>query len=87
VIINVIDYNMKVNEAVDTGRFHHQWLPDWISYETGSIDSTVIEELKQLGHENRARTSIGSVNAIQILPLGERAGGADKRGYNSACGY
>jgi gamma-glutamyltranspeptidase/glutathione hydrolase len=28
VIMNVIDYNMNIRQAVDTGRFHHQWLPD-----------------------------------------------------------
>jgi gamma-glutamyltranspeptidase/glutathione hydrolase len=87
VIINVLDYNMKVSEAVDTGRFHHQWLPDYISIETNSIDSLILNELKRMGHGYRDRTSIGSVNAIQILPDGKMAGGADRRGYNTACGY
>ena len=87
VIINVLDYNMNVSEAVDTGRFHHQWLPDWISMESNSIDSLILNELKLMGHEFRERTSIGSVNAIHILPDGKIEGSADRRGYNSACGY
>ena len=87
VIINVLDYNMKVSEAVDTGRFHHQWLPDYISIETNSIDSLTLNDLERMGHGYRDRTSIGSVNAIQILPDGKMAGGADRRGYNTACGY
>jgi gamma-glutamyltranspeptidase/glutathione hydrolase len=87
VIINVIDHNMSIREAVDTGRFHHQWLPDWISYEVNSIDSLTLLKLKQIGHETRPRQAIGRVNAIHILPNGELAGGADKRGNNSVCGY
>ena len=87
VIINVLDYNMKVSEAVDMGRFHHQWLPDWINIEENSIDSLTITEMRKMGHEFRIRSSIGSVNAIQILSEGKMAGGADRRGYNTACGY
>ena len=87
VIINVIDHNMSIMEAVDTGRFHHQWLPDWISYEINSIDSLTLQELKQMGHETGPRPAIGRVNAIQVLPGGVLAGGADKRGDNTACGY
>jgi gamma-glutamyltranspeptidase/glutathione hydrolase len=87
VIINVIDHNMSIREAVDTGRFHHQWLPDWISCEQDGIDSLTLLNLKQLGYETRSRQSIGSVNAIQVLPDGRLAGDADRRGDNTACGY
>jgi gamma-glutamyltranspeptidase/glutathione hydrolase len=87
VIINLADYNMSVSEAVDIGRFHHQWLPDIISYESESIDSLTLRELTAMGHKIVLRTSIGSVNAVQILPDGEMAGAADRRGYNSACGF
>jgi gamma-glutamyltranspeptidase/glutathione hydrolase len=31
-----------IQEAVDAGRFHHQWLPDWISYEKNAIDSIAL---------------------------------------------
>ncbi len=87
VLINVIDYNMRLSVAVDTGRFHHQWLPDWISYEPGCLDSLTVSKLKLMGHELRSRTAIGRVNAIQILPDGRIEGAADRRGVNSACGY
>ena len=78
---------MNVSEAVDKGRFHHLWLPDMISIEKNSIDSLTITELKNMGHKFRIRSSLGSVNAIQILPDGKMAAGADIRGYNTACGY
>ena len=87
VIINVIDFRMNIQEAVDAGRFHHQWLPDEIIYEKDGIDSISVLKLKQIGHELTLRKAIGRVNAINVLPDGKKAGGADKRGNNSACGY
>ena len=87
VIVNVIDFGMNIQDAVDAGRFHHQWLPDWISFEKNAIDSLTLEKLTEYGHILKERSSIGSVNAIMILPDGKKAGGADKRGNNSSCGY
>jgi gamma-glutamyltranspeptidase/glutathione hydrolase len=87
VIINVIDYGLNIRQAVDTGRFHHQWFPDYISYERNSLDSSTVMKLQRMGHELRERNAIGRVNAIMILPDGRKAGGADRRGNNSACGY
>ena len=87
VIVNVIDFGMSIQDAVDAGRFHHQWLPDILYYERGSLDSLVISSLRELGHEPRERSSIGRVNAIQIVKDGKRSAGADKRGENMACGY
>ncbi len=87
VIINVIDYRMNIQDAVDRGRFHHQWLPDHISYEKDAIDTATALKLKELGHQLYQRGSIGRVNAILILPDGKKSGGADKRGNNSAYGY
>jgi gamma-glutamyltranspeptidase/glutathione hydrolase len=87
VIINVLDFGMNVSQAVDAGRFHHQWLPDYISYEKNSIDSLTIVQLVNMGHTLRERSSIGSINAIMMLPGGKKAGSADKRGNNCSCGY
>ncbi len=87
VIVNVLDFGMNIRQAVDAGRFHHQWLPDWISYEKEAIDSLTSEKLREMGYILKERSSIGSVNAIMILPGGEKTGGADKRGDNSSCGY
>lgn len=87
VILNVIDHGMNVRQAVDTGRFHHQWFPDYISYERNSFDSTTVLKLQGMGHQLRERGAIGRVNAIMILPDGRKAAGADRRGNNSACGY
>jgi gamma-glutamyltranspeptidase / glutathione hydrolase len=87
VVVNVLDFGMNIGQAVDAGRFHHQWLPDWISYEKNGIDTLNLEKLCKMGHQLRERSSLGSINAIMILPDGKKAGGADKRGNNSSCGY
>ena len=87
IIVNVIDFGMNIQEAVDAGRFHHQWLPDWISYEKNAIDSLTYKNLRHMGHLLKERITIGSVNAVMILPDGKKAGGADKRGDNSSYGY
>jgi len=87
VIVNVIDFGMNIGEAVDAGRFHHQWLPDWIVCENNGIDSITVKTLQKMGHEIRQRTAIGRVNAIQILENGQKTGSADRRGDNSSCGY
>lgn len=87
VIVNVIDFEMDIRQAVDTGRFHHQWLPDYIVFEDNSLDTLTVSKLRSMGHELRTRKAIGRVNAIMIMPDGRRAGGADIRGNNSACGY
>ena len=87
VIINVLDFGMNIGQAVDAGRFHHQWLPDLISYEKNAIDSTSLKKLRSMGYILQERSSIGSVNAIMILPGGKKSGAADKRGNNSSCGY
>jgi gamma-glutamyltranspeptidase / glutathione hydrolase len=87
VIVNVIDFSMSITNAVDAGRFHHQWFPDVISYEKKAIDSTVLNSLTDLGYKMKIRSSLGRVNAIMVLRNGKKAGGADKRGDNSACGY
>jgi gamma-glutamyltranspeptidase/glutathione hydrolase len=87
IIVNVIDFGMNIQEAVDAGRFHNQWLPEQTSFEKNSIDSLTVIKLIGMGHTFNERTAMGSVNAIMILGDNKKAGGADKRGNNTACGY
>ncbi|HEX2976832.1 MAG TPA: gamma-glutamyltransferase, partial [Bacteroidales bacterium] len=87
VLTNVVDYGMKMQEAVDAGRFHHQWLPDLLYYEQGRIDSAAMRNLVELGYNMKGRLPIGRVSAIRITKDGKKEGGADRRGDNTSCGY
>lgn len=87
VITNVIDHGMTIQEAVDAGRFHHQWQPDRIIFERSRLDSASLSRLEKMGHILSERGSIGRVSAILVTPEGIKAGGADRRGDNSSCGY
>jgi gamma-glutamyltranspeptidase/glutathione hydrolase len=86
-ILNVVDFGMTMQEAVDAPRFHHQWLPDLVRYEGTGIDSVVVAKLKGMGHDMRGGSTIGRVDAILVLPDGRLEGGADPRGDDTADGF
>ncbi|MCV6638696.1 gamma-glutamyltransferase [Candidatus Albibeggiatoa sp. nov. NOAA] len=65
VILNVIDHDMNIQEAVNAARIHHQWLPDKIFMENGLSPDTV-DLLKQKGHRLEASRTMGATNSILI---------------------
>jgi gamma-glutamyltranspeptidase/glutathione hydrolase len=86
-ILNVIEWNMGMQEAVSAPRFHHQWLPDGVMIEQYGFDPALLESLKNKGHQFFQRGAIGRVDAILVLPNGHLEGGADQRGDDRAEGY
>jgi gamma-glutamyltranspeptidase/glutathione hydrolase len=49
-ILNVVDFGMNVQEAIDAPRFHHQWLPDKIQYEEWGLSPDTVAVLRARGH-------------------------------------
>jgi gamma-glutamyltranspeptidase / glutathione hydrolase len=95
-ILNVYEFNMSMQEAVNAPRVHHQWLPDVVIIEKDGIDSVQDSILRSKnyfvvslpivsdGPNIRARSSIGKVDAIFIDENGDVSTGADPRGDDHA---
>jgi gamma-glutamyltranspeptidase/glutathione hydrolase len=86
-ILNVVDFGMNAQEAVDAGRFHHQWLPDQISYERFAFSPDTLALLSAKGHTLREGNSQG---AAQVIVVGQRGdlleGGVDRRRAGGGAG-
>jgi gamma-glutamyltranspeptidase/glutathione hydrolase len=88
-ILNVYEFDMNMQQAVDAPRFHHQWLPDIVRFEANSFPKDSLNYLIEKGYqviENNS-TILGKVDGIRILPNRKLEGGADRRGDDTALGY
>ncbi|RED95657.1 gamma-glutamyltransferase [Marinoscillum furvescens] len=86
-ILNILDYNMTMQDAVAAKKIHHQWLPDRILVEKGALDQKQISTLEEMGHNIEFREKIGRTDCILVLENGQLEGGADPRGDDYAEGF
>lgn len=85
-LINVLEFGMSAEDAVNRPKFHHQWLPDEIDVEP-DFPEIVRAQLRQMGYTIRPRGEIGRTELIRILPDGTIEAVGDKRGEDHAAGY
>ena len=84
-ILNVVDFGMNAQGAVDAARIHHQWLPDRLQYERNGLSPDTVALLAGMGH---TMTAVGSQGAAQVIVLNQKEdvleGGCDRRPADGA---
>jgi gamma-glutamyltranspeptidase / glutathione hydrolase len=65
-IINVVDYAMALQEAVDAPRIHQQWLPDQLFAEPGALSADVQQQLEAEGYAVKEIRPFGAAEAIGV---------------------
>ena len=63
-IINIIDYNMNIDEAIEASKFHHQWLPDKIVFEKSKFSNETLNDLSEMGHDFNFTSRLGNLMGI-----------------------
>ena len=86
-ILNVVDFGMNAQEAVDAGRFHHEWLPNRLSYERYGLSSDTLTALRAMGHELDEGTHQGVAEVIVYDAVRDVVeGGLDRRQPDGSVG-
>ncbi len=87
-IINVIDFDMDIQAAIDSPRVHHQWLPDELLYEPKGFSSDTMSILTSYGHKlSQSPSNVASMTGIMVDEKGMRLGAIDSRSDGKAIGY
>ena len=84
VFLNVVVDGDALQAAVERPRVHHQWLPDELRYETGTLERPMRFELARRGHTLRSVERVGEVCAVGLEPGGAFTAAADPRGPGTA---
>ncbi len=85
VILDVTDFGMNPQDAVDLPRFHHQWKPDILYLQTG-FDPKTQTALSQMGYSTQSTDSVARVEAI-VVRNGKLEGGTESRMHGKVSGY
>ncbi|WP_262152515.1 gamma-glutamyltransferase [Chryseobacterium foetidum] len=81
-VVNVIDFKLNANLAVNSPKFHHQWLPEMVAFEKNFPEST-IKNLENLGYKAERWNQLGRTEMILVDENGNIHAVADGRGDDS----
>jgi gamma-glutamyltranspeptidase/glutathione hydrolase len=94
IVLNIVDFDMTMQEAVDAPRFHHQWLPDTIFWEARDLQTDTRTAVEKLGHIFRDKpgfsdsSTMGDANGVMIdRTTGWRMGASDPRRGGAPAGW
>jgi gamma-glutamyltranspeptidase / glutathione hydrolase len=90
IVVSIVDFHATIQEALDAGRIHHQWMPDEIYWEPNGINPDARAALERMGHKFREKplAHISDANAVAIDPkTGLRLGASDPRRGGAAVGW
>ncbi|WP_276484444.1 gamma-glutamyltransferase [Paraflavitalea pollutisoli] len=85
-LVNILEFGMNADDAVNKPKFHHQWLPDEVAVEK-DFPQDVRESLQKMGYKITVRNAIGRTEVILIKADGSFEAVGDKRGDDHAAGY
>lgn len=87
IILNLLEFDMNIREAIDAPRFHHQWLPDEIAHEPFAFSPDTEILLFQRGYSLKQVDGLGFATGIQVTEDGLLSGYSDRRGNGLTLGY
>ena len=85
-LVNILEFNLSTEDAVNKPKFHHQWMPDTLRVEK-DFPQPVRDALQKMGYAFRQRENIGRTEVIKVLANGMFEAIADKRGDDTAEGW
>lgn len=85
--LNLAVFDMNAQEAISAPRFHHQWMPDKLYYETMTLSPDTRQLLEAMGHELQDRPTVGRGHIIFVDEDNKKQGAADPRGDGRVEGY
>src|SRR5581483_658288 len=84
--IDIIDYGMEPQEAVDAARIHEQWLPDVVYYEPYGLSADTLKILASEGYKMVQQTPWGAAELVEVGLPGLAADASQSSGNDSSVG-
>ena len=87
--LNVLEFDMRIDKAIEAMKIHHQWFPDVLTYEKNLMSPDTRKALEAMGHKLSARSSLGVLMGITFdTETGIITGASDSaRPDGGAIGY